>query len=329
MQKLNLISVVLLLTLAIPAGLAEGDPVSEQRLKSASDLLAIRSEGSKPFWLDADFTAQINVPQNGHLTWKWADKNLWSQEITLGDFRQLNIRKEDTLYISRNLPFTPMKISELQDLIKVFSFDPDEEHAKGMKRESVNGVQEECSEIHYKKDHGNPKTTVCISPDANEVLSIETKDDTDLSRKEFSGYEPFREHRYPRELRLYTNGSLALKVTIRSLRDGARNDADFTPPPGASARRQCEHMTPPHALKTPDPAYPRSASQNRIGGTVTVSLTVLPDGSVENVQLLGSAGREMDQVTEEIVKTWKFKPAMCGDEPVTADIRVNMNFRMR
>jgi outer membrane biosynthesis protein TonB len=34
------------------------------------------------------------------------------------------------------------------------------------------------------------------------------------------------------------------------------------------------------------------------------------DGSVDNVQLVGNAGREMDQVTQEIVKTWKFKPAI-------------------
>jgi TonB family protein len=54
-----------------------------------------------------------------------------------------------------------------------------------------------------------------------------------------------------------------------------------------------------------------------MGGTATVALTVLPDGSVDNVQLVGSAGHEMDQVTQEIVKTWKFKPAMCGDEPPT------------
>jgi protein TonB len=53
------------------------------------------------------------------------------------------------------------------------------------------------------------------------------------------------------------------------------------------------------------------------------------DGSVDNVQLVGSAGREMDQVTQEIVKTWKFKPAMCGDEPVAYDIRVEVSFRLQ
>jgi protein TonB len=88
-------------------------------------------------------------------------------------------------------------------------------------------------------------------------------------------------------------------------------------------------MTYPEAIKQPDPAYPRSASQNRMGGTSIVALTVLPDGSVDDVQLIGRAGHDMDQVTQEIVKTWKFKPAMCGNEPVAYDISVEVAFRMR
>ena len=50
---------------------------------------------------------------------------------------------------------------------------------------------------------------------------------------------------------------------------------------------------------------------------------------VDDVQLIGRAGREMDQVTQEIVKTWKFKPAMCGNEPVAYDITVEVAFRIR
>jgi TonB family protein len=66
-----------------------------------------------------------------------------------------------------------------------------------------------------------------------------------------------------------------------------------------------------------------------MGGTVTVSLTVEPDGSVSNVQLLGSAGHEMDSVSQQILKTWKFKPAMCETEPVAIDIHVNVTFHPR
>jgi TonB family protein len=109
---------------------------------------------------------------------------------------------------------------------------------------------------------------------------------------------------------------------IRSIEIGASLQRS-----NAIARRQCEHMIHPEAIKTPDPPYPGSAIQRHTEGTSTVALTVLPDGTVEYVNLIGSAGHDMDQVTQEIVKTWKFKPAMCGNEPVAVDIRVEMTFR--
>ena len=320
---------ILMLLFANGASLFGDDSVGQQLLKTSSDQVDIRSDG-RPFRLEADFTAHINVPQNGHLTWQWMSKNLWSQEIVLGEYRQLNIRKGDTLYISRNLPFTPSRITELLDLLVVLSADADEWLVKKTSRQVNAGIAAECMEVHARERQlSKAKKTVCVDPSTMEVLSIETKDETDLRRKEFNDYQSFRDHRYPRQLHLFVNGSLGLKVQINSLSDQTFDEAAFIPPAGAIARRQCEHMAHPQPLKTPDPAYPRSAAQNHLGGTVTVSLTVLPDGSVENVQLVGSAGHEMDQVTQEILKTWKFKPAMCGDEPVASDLRVEVNFRVR
>jgi TonB family protein len=249
----------------------------------------------------------------------------------MGDFRQLSVRKGDNLCISRNAPFTPPRITELQDLLKVFSVDADHGQVKQVKRQPQSGIETECLEVRARSGShaGNAKRELCINQTTKELLTHEVRDGQDYRRKEFSDYQPFGGHGYPRHLRLFVDGSQALDVRINSLRENEFDATVFVPPAGAIVRRQCEHMIHPVALKTPDPAYPRSASQNRIGGTATVALTVLPDGSVDNVQLIGSAGKEMDQITQEIVKTWKFKPAMCGNEPVASDIRVDMNFRLR
>lgn len=82
-------------------------------------------------------------------------------------------------------------------------------------------------------------------------------------------------------------------------------------------------------LKTPDPIYPRSASENKLMGDTTATMTVLTDGSVTDIQLVGSAARSMDEATLQTLKTWKFKPAMCGAEPVVSDIEVVVSFRLR
>jgi TonB family protein len=157
-------------------------------------------------------------------------------------------------------------------------------------------------------------------------LSDDRKDDDELRREEFADYQAFGEHRYPQRLKLSRDGSVLIDAHVVSLEAASFDESLFASPPGAMARRQCKDMVHPVAIRQPEPAYPRSAAQNHIGGTVIVSLTVQTDGSVSNVQYLERAGHEMDQVTKEIVETWKFKPARCGSEAVVSDIRVEMAF---
>ena len=103
----------------------------------------------------------------------------------------------------------------------------------------------------------------------------------------------------------------------------------LVPPKGAIERRQCAGMKHPVPVKTPDPLYPKSASQNRLMGDTVVSMTVLADGSVGNIQLIGSATHSMDEATLQALKSWKFKPATCGAEPVVSDIEVVVSFRLQ
>jgi protein TonB len=82
-------------------------------------------------------------------------------------------------------------------------------------------------------------------------------------------------------------------------------------------------------VKTPDPLYPKSASRNKLMGDTTVAMTVLTDGSVSNIQVLGRATQSMDDATLETLKGWRFKPAMCGANPVVSDIVVVVSFRLQ
>jgi protein TonB len=81
-------------------------------------------------------------------------------------------------------------------------------------------------------------------------------------------------------------------------------------------------------VKTPDPMYPKSASLNKLMGDTTVAMTVLTDGSVTDIQIVGSAARSMDDAALQTLKSWRFKPAMCGPEPVVSDIEVVVSFRL-
>jgi len=304
------------------------DPALEKELVGAGELVNIRGSDGKPFQMEVSFHAQVNVPLEGHLTLRWKDENHWQQEISLGDFRETQVKSGDTAFTKRNGPFTPLRVVEAVDLLRVFSIDP--EYWKIKKAKHTETLDSDCIEVRPRShEQWSPERRICLQHATEEVGAEDYKDDQEIRRKEFSGYITFGSHQYPKHLKLLVNGSVALNAQVDSLRESSFEGAVFMPPPGAIARRQCKHMVHPVAIKQPDPAYPRSAVQNGMGGTATVTLTVLPDGSVTDVQLIGSAGHEMDKVTEETVRKWKFKPAMCGDEPVAADIRVEVNFALK
>lgn len=193
----------------------------------------------------------------------------------------------------------------------------------------VRSGAKECLDLTRVKAVANDfKREICIDPDTQDLLSDESRRDGETNRREFADYQPFGELRYPRSLKHIKNGDEFERVVVTLLEQKSYGRETFTPPANAVVRRQCEGMTYPVALKTPDPDYPASARQNHVTGTSIVELTVLPDGSVNDVHLVGSSVEALDAETQKMISKWKFKPAMCGTEPITYDINVEVNFRL-
>jgi TonB family protein len=313
--------------------LASVDPADERLLKTAADLVNIRAANEKPFQLDIDFTAQFDVLRDGHLTLKWVSKDMWSQLITIKDFHLLEIRKGDNRYLLRNSPFTPRPLSKLIDLTSVLSPDFSEWKLKKVKRKTINGKDTACMELRPKTPDETSKRYICIDVTSSEILSdemsIENGTFSNRTKNSFSNYEAFGGHRYPHQLKLEKDGVTKIDAKVVSLKEMSFPDSTFLPPPGAVARRECEHLTNPLPISTPKPKYPPSAREKNVMGITIVGITILKDGSVTDVQVVQSADPSMDSATVDTVKTWKFKPAMCGTEPIIRDIQVEVTFDIR
>jgi protein TonB len=66
-----------------------------------------------------------------------------------------------------------------------------------------------------------------------------------------------------------------------------------------------------------DPQWPRAALLDRTEGWVKVEITILPDGTVGNVEVLESEPRGLfDSNTRRAVLNWKFKPAVVDGQAV-------------
>ncbi|HTM36938.1 MAG TPA: energy transducer TonB [Terriglobales bacterium] len=169
----------------------------------------------------------------------------------------------------------------------------------------------------------------CIDSASHDILKVDWKEPPgELRREQFADYFEFDAHRYPRHLDLIVDGSKAITAHVDEMTIAPIDEQLMIPPKGAIERRQCEGMKHAIAVNMPDPMYPKSASQNKIGGDTIVAMTVLTDGSVTDIQLVGSSARSLDEASLNTLRRWKFKPAMCGAEPVVSDINVVVSFRM-
>ena len=317
-----------LLLLASHPVLAGDNTVAQQLLATAEHQAFLFHENDTPFRLDVSFTAQQMVPVQGQLNWTQAARDRWRREVTLGDFKQVEIRNEEKFYTSRNLSFTPFRVGELMSLL-LFAQSPENLVVKKQKHQPENGIEAACLQVKGENGRGKPQD-ICVDPVSDDILSVEWKEPPDeLHREQFVDYFEFDRHRYPRTLGLLVNGSKVITAQVESLTSTAFDESLLVPPNGAIERRLCAGMKHAIPVSTPDPLYPNSARENKLAGDTIVAMTVLTDGSVTDIQLIGKSAQSMDEAALETLRHWRFKPAMCGTEPVVSDIQVVVSFRMQ
>jgi TonB family protein len=325
MKKVALATVLLVGSLPLLFGNGT-NPAAQQFLVAAKQQASLFHDQPSPIQLDVDFLAQVNVPTQGHLTLKWEAKDRWWRRIVMGEFEQIEIRNGDRQYTSRNLSFTPVRIGELISMLQ-FAEGSEGVIAKKQKERVENGIEMVCMRVEG--EGRGQRHEICVNSASHEILSDEWQEPPDARlREQYSEYFDFGGHRYPRKLQLLMNGTKVITATVENLTITAFDQTLLVPPKGAIERRQCADMKHAVPVKTPDPMYPKSASQNKLMGDTTVAMTVLADGSVTDIQLVGSAARSMDDATLQTLKSWRFKPAMCGAEPVVSDIHVIVSFRL-
>lgn len=319
--------IVVVMIIAAPA-LAKDKTAAQQLLDVAEQQASLYSAQTDPFQLEVDFTAQMNVPVQGHLSLKWQAKDKWWRKIDVGGFEEIDVRNGEKLYKHRNIAdFTPIRVSDLEDLV-LFANEQKSLVAKKDKRRIENGIAIDCVQAEPEGTK-NDRHEICVAEQTHDILSDTwhlVPDDT--RTQQFADYFSFGAHRYPRELTFVVNASKVISAHVVTLETAPFDSSLLSTPPGWIERRQCAGLKHPVPVHTPDPTYPKSAVDNRIGGDATFAMTVLADGSVSDIHLIGRATESMDKAAFETLRTWRFKPAMCGSEPVVADIQVVVSFRL-
>ncbi|MGO9325536.1 MAG: TonB family protein [Terracidiphilus sp.] len=299
----------------------------QQLLISASQRSQLAYNPSGPYELDVDFDAQELVPTHGHMTLKWEANDRWWRRIDLGDFHQIEVKNGEWHYTSRNATFTPSLVTNLIGLLG-FAYEAGSLTAKKQKHRTEKGVEMNCVQVDSKGPPGATRE-ICLDAASGDIAVDNWQLLPNVQRREqFSDYFDFGAHRYPRKLELIQDSSEIIKADVVTLASVPFDESLLTSPAGAIARRECVNRTYPVSIKPLKLNFQHQASAgpHRPSGTATVTLTVLTDGSVSDVQLEESAGRVLDAATLQALRGAKFTPAMCGTEPVVSDFTIKVSF---
>lgn len=77
------------------------------------------------------------------------------------------------------------------------------------------------------------------------------------------------------------------------------------------------------------PTYPQRAAQARLEGSVTMAVTIRPDGTVADVEVLESnPPRLFDQAAIQAMQRWKFRPKLVDGKPQAQRARQTIEFTL-
>lgn len=297
------------------------DPATPNMLEAASRQAALLTDSDRSFVMDVDFTVQLNPPAQGHLRLRWEAKDRWWSKVSLGKFEQVKFQNGEWTYTLRNVDFTPKQIVDLMGLLHVGG-GYDKLVTRADKQATGSGVRLDCLEAQnpdskFKREH----LEICVDSATHDIVAETRKyagyASDEVHRAQFSDFVDFGGRRYPRRFESLKEGHLIMSANVTGLQESPLDPKLLIPPAGAIERRECPNKKDPEMVDMPHANF-----DPRIHGPseTDFQLTVLADGAVSNVQIVGSAGSAQADAAIVALKKAKFKPAMCGVEPVVADV---------
>ena len=293
---------------------------AEQRLQTALQRSDLFHNATSSFVLEADVMSHFAQNVKGHLTIQWKSKDHWRRDLTIGPYRETVIRRDEWEYTTRNTGFTPKQADQVDTLLKVAT-QPSGFKATGEKVRHTRGKSLDC--IHEVASQGSERE-VCVDAATNEIASekLQNRGITYLEA-DFSGYTEFSGVSYPSNFALMKDDAFATSIAITKLVEADVDEKLLDIPAGAVARRKCDGIIPP--------VDPENADLSGLvipggSGVVEMALTIMKDGSVGMVQVQAQSSEELAEKVRRRALTWKFKPAMCGNEPVVSDTQITLGF---
>jgi TonB family protein len=87
-------------------------------------------------------------------------------------------------------------------------------------------------------------------------------------------------------------------------------------------------VTAPKKVYTPEPQYSNRARDEKVEGTVLLSVVITSKGAVDDIQVERGIHPDLDAAAISTLTTWKFEPATKDAKPVAVAAHIEVNFRL-
>ncbi len=319
------------IALAIPARSSEQVDGAEFMAK-VRDATNIRAAGSPAFRLVAHFEAvklhQSTGPIRGSVLLNWISPGEWREEINFLDFSQFRVASRGKLWTARDAPLEPLPVywaEQLMDFRSSWILTPGEDTGRSKTRRHK-GVDVLCLEV---TGNSGDQRKLCANTASFLPITIEETAQA-MQLAEFGDYGSWANKRFPRHFQGFDNDRKVIELWVDELGPNQENASSLLiPPAGAAIADWCDDAQPPRILSVVPPRYPDEALHNVATGNVAVYGVVDVDGAVQEPAVVESAGKALDSASLAVVPQWRFRPAMCGDNPIPMEIVIEIRFTLR
>ena len=169
------------------------------------------------------------------------------------------------------------------------------------------------------------KTHYCIDPERSVVLRRDMGDD----RIEFFDYASVAGHMIPRKVTIRKPSIANLELRDISVSYQPVDLARFAVPDQSIEIDTCQDEQQPKPVFTPEPSFSDEARSKHHEGTILLHALIADNGTVQDARALNPTGDGLDVNAVAAVRTWKFKPATCSGRPVSQEMMIEVDFRLR
>jgi len=324
MKKVALAMAVLLAIVGAGFALNSAAEQGQALFDRANAASHLRSPQFSPYELQIQFRLfpPRHMPLSGMYDEIWASPEKWRKKIAIGDFEETLVRNQTSQWRAQRGGLEAPEVRELRAAVEQLS---DLTLAVGEEFQNVRQERkgkQECVEV---RAIGPLKRTYCFDSSTAQLQSIAWLG----QHTWFADYTTFGSVLFPKHMNATGDSGPLWDAEVQNVNHlNSLEQSWFARPPGSEPFVSCTNVRPPKAVKTPDPSYDPELRRQHIEGSVMLNVEVGPDGKPHDIQVVHSDNPAFYSAAYNAVRTWRFKPAMCGDLPVAVVVHIQTNFHL-